>query len=619
MLRTPLILVLGVGLFMTMACGDSTSSPASGAGGAGGDATGGGAVGGGSSSAGTPTVTECNDGIDNDGDGLVDWQMDLGCWSESDTTEAARSRDEESGFSTFDPSPDSVIVYVSASEGDDANDGLTPETAVATPARGAELVRDGSNDFLLFRRGDTWRAMDLGPDRIVRRFKSGLDAAHPLVVASYGDSKERPRLEIDKDLIDDDGHERAFLAVLGLSLVSYPKTPGDAAFNGEDGGGFRFVGPSHDLLFEDNYLEYDDFVVQNTSRVEIRRNVVWRSYHVGTCAYNMDGTRNPNGNNEFRPSGIFAGNNDDLLIEENVWDENGWNPDVLEACATIYNHDLYLSGNDRLVVRDNLVLRASSIGLKMSANASGDSDDIVIEGNVFAEGEIGLSMGGNDTSPYRFLNARVIDNVFTDIGRSQPTKRTLTWYVDLIDNDKTEVAGNLLVNQPPLGNAYGIHITGGSERSVDVHDNLLYGLQRQAFRVGSQAAWETVTFRDNEVVGETDLECLVNVEGAEAPLTFTGNAYRSAAAASAWFCINGAKMDLSAWKGSHEADATLSAATPPEPTRNLDSYASVLGLGTTLADFAAETHTLSRHRWRPELTAREAGNYIREGFGLAPR
>ncbi len=90
-----------------------------------------------------PVVTECNDGIDNDGDGLVDWQMDVGCWSSSDTTEAARPRAEESGLLTFDPGPDTRIVYVSSSEGDDANDGSSPALAVATPARGAELVRDG--------------------------------------------------------------------------------------------------------------------------------------------------------------------------------------------------------------------------------------------------------------------------------------------------------------------------------------------------------------------------------------------------------------------------------------------------------------------------------------------
>ncbi len=282
-----------------------------------------------------PPVGECNDGIDNAGDGLVDWHYDVGCWSSKDGTEASAPRDQENGYTTFDLSPDSQIIYVSSSEGDDANDGLSPETAVATPKRGADLVRDGFPDFLLFKRGDSWRGMDIGDNSVERRFKSGPDAEHPIVISSYGDSTERPRLEIDKAFVDDDGNERSNLAIVGLALISYPKIPGDADFNGADGGATRFVGTGKNILMEDNYVEYGEFIVQNVSDVEVRRNVVYRSYHVGTCK-----PGDPNGDPTYRPSGIFAGGVSGLLIEGNVWDENGWNPDVPEACATIYNHDL---------------------------------------------------------------------------------------------------------------------------------------------------------------------------------------------------------------------------------------------------------------------------------------
>jgi len=570
--------------------------------------------------AGPPPVTECNDGVDNDGDGLVDWQLDVGCWSAADGTESAGPREEENGFTTFDLSDDSRIVYVSSSEGDDGNDGLSPETAVATPQRGAELVRDGMHDFLLFRRGDTWRGMTLGDGRVARRFKSGQDADHPLVVSSYGDSIERPRFEVDTNFVDDDGNDRSFLAFVGLAIISYPKDPDDPDFDGENGGAFRFVGRGGDILLEDNYLEYGEFVIQNVSDVQVRRNVVWRSYHVGTCAYNPDGSRNPNGDSTFRPSGIFAGRVDGLFIEGNVWDENGWNPDVEEACATIFNHDLYLSGNDRVVVRDNLILRASSIGLKMAANGTGASNDIVIENNVFAEGEIGISMGGNDDSDYRFTDAVVRDNVFTDIGRAQPTTRNLTWYIDIIDNDSTEVVGNLLVNQPDLGNERGIHVTGGSQRAVRVHDNTIIGLRRRALQVDRAAGWDSVSFEDNTVVAEGSDECLVQVTGGFGGVSYSGGAYASDAAGGTWFCVDGDRRTLAQWQtDSGESDATTADPTVPDPGRNLDRYAESLGLGSTLADFAAAARTLSRHAWRPELTAPAAANYLRAGFGVPER
>ena len=100
---------------------------------------------------------ECDDGIDNDADGLVDWQYDLGCSSAEDSTEAALPRDQEGGWTTFDPGSDTRVVYVSSSTGSDVNDGSSPALAVRTVERGADLVRDGQNDFLLLHRGDVWR------------------------------------------------------------------------------------------------------------------------------------------------------------------------------------------------------------------------------------------------------------------------------------------------------------------------------------------------------------------------------------------------------------------------------------------------------------------------------
>lgn len=596
--------------------GSAGSAASAGAGGAAGS----GASGGDAGSGGAPAITECNDGIDNDGDGLVDWQLDVGCWGQDDVTERSGDRDAEAGWTTFDLSPDSRTIYVSSS-GDDANDGLTPATAVATPAKGAELVRDGKPDFLLFRRGDTWRAQDIGADRVVRRFKSGQDAEHRMVVSSYGDSTERPRLEIDKDFIDDDGKQKSFLAVVGLAFISYRKAPGDVEFNGADGGAVRFVGSGRGLLFEDNYLEYGEFTVQNVSQVEVRRNVIYRSYHVGTCAYNSDGSRNPNGDSTYRPSGIFAGGVGGLLIEGNVFDENGWNPDVPGACATIYNHNMYLSGNEQLTIRDNLVLRASSIGVKLSSGQAGDSTDILIENNLFAEGEIGVSMGGNADTPYRFVDAQIRDNVFTDIGRGQPTTRTLSWYMDIIDNDRTQITGNLLVNQPAITtNASGIHLTGGTNRDINISGNVFYDLLRRALVVDSLGAWSNVGFADNVLATTSTLECLIDHNGGFAALSYSGNEYRSGAPADTWFCIAGARNSLAQWTAaSGETGASQSSFVAPNPGRNLESYVSSLGLGATLPDFAREARSQSRHRFRPELMAAAANNYVRLGFGQSAR
>ncbi|MCX4241174.1 right-handed parallel beta-helix repeat-containing protein [Paraliomyxa miuraensis] len=556
-----------------------------------------------------PPVTECNDGIDNDGDGLVDWQLDMGCWSADDVTEASAPRDQESGFTTFDLSPDSMVVYVSSSDGDDANDGLSPQTPVATPTRGAELVRDGFPDFLLFKRGDTWRGMDLGPDRVARRFKSGPDPEHPIVIYSYGDSTQRPRLEIDKPFVDDDGNERSNMAIVGLAFISFPKIPGDPEFNGADGGALRFVGTGQNILIEDDYVEYGEFVVQNVSNVEVRNNVVYRSYHVGTC---LEG--DPSGDPTYRPSGMFAGEVTGLLIEGNVWDENGWNPDVPDACATVYNHDLYLASITDLTVRDNLILRASSIGIKLSASGPGAASNIAIEGNVFAEGEIGISMGGNANTEHRFVDARIEGNVFTDIGRAQPTGRTLTWYIDIIDNDGTEIRDNLLVNQPDLGNAYGIHLTGGSNRDVVIEGNFMHGLQRRAMFVDANASWSSLRVASNTMIADASENCLVAHNGPLGAFEYDANAYLSPASPDQWFCIDGTGYDLAGWSASAPETGPSEADAGGVEVRNLDSYAGELGFDPSLPAFAEQARMQSRHDHRPELTAPAARAYIREGY-----
>jgi len=177
-------------------------------------------------------VAQCNDGIDNDGDGLTDWQYDVGCWGAEDQSENAGPLRVENGWTTFDLSPDSRVIYVSSSDGDDSNDGLTPDTAKATPEAGFALIRDGFPDFLLLKRGDTWRdttltRRDLGDGRVGRvEFKSGRSEKERIVISSYGNSTVRPRLEIETHFVNDSGRDYHNFAISGLAFISYKKEPG---------------------------------------------------------------------------------------------------------------------------------------------------------------------------------------------------------------------------------------------------------------------------------------------------------------------------------------------------------------------------------------------------------
>ncbi len=582
--------------------GDGTGG---GAGGSTGGGTGGAAAGGGpgGGTGGAPAVTACNDGLDNDGDGLIDWQRDLGCANAEDDDETAAPRAQEGGFTTYDLGSNSHVVYVSSSLGNDANTGATPSLAVKSLVRAAALVRDGQHDFLLLRRGDTWRGESLG------RFKSGLDAAHPLVISAYGESTARPRVEVNTQFIDHDGQTRSFVAVHGLEVVSFPLIPGDPAWDGATTGGFRYVGGGQGLLIEDCHLLYADLVVQSYGGavydgVELRRNVIEQAYHVGTC----------NQNATFRPSGLYTDLVNHLTIEGNVFDHNGWSSAVSTACASMYNHNLYLDAK-ALVIKDNIIARASSMGIKLRSDTTGGVGDVTIENNLLVDGEIGIGIGGNTTAPGRFTNATIRNNVFTQIGQSNPTGRNFAWMLDVQDNVHTVIDGNYFLHQPWYTNAYGVEIAGGSESDVAVTGNLFYDLQGRSLKVQAAATgWSNVRVHGNTFVDPSHDTCLVDHSGGFAAVAYQDNAYASDAGTS-WFCVDGQRRTFAQWQtASGESTATRWNGTFSAPERTVGSYAGTLQQPATLEGFLAAANRQSRLSWRTELTAGAVNDYVRAGF-----
>ena len=62
---------------------------------------------------------------------------------------------DSQGWTVVTPSADSRIIHVS-SAGNDANDGLSPATPLATIAHARTLIRAGFPDWVVLRRGDSF-------------------------------------------------------------------------------------------------------------------------------------------------------------------------------------------------------------------------------------------------------------------------------------------------------------------------------------------------------------------------------------------------------------------------------------------------------------------------------
>lgn len=557
-------------------------------------------------------LNQCNDGIDNDGDGLVDWQYDMGCSDADDTTEISLGRSEENGWTTFDLSPDSTIIYVSSSEGNDTNDGLTPSSPVASVTRGAELVRDGFPDFLLLKRGDTWR------DQHLQRFKSGRSNNERMVISSYGNSSERPVIEVSSHFVNDASAVRSHLAIVGLEIFSYQQEPNSIDFDGRNPRGIVFVGndPDYNILLEDNYFKYSYIVLSTGENLEVRRNTIYRTYRLGGCV------------GDPRASGMFMDKSNNTLIEENIWDGNGWNESLPQtgpdgACGTPFNHNVYLANLTNVTIKNNLFLRASSQGLKVSGTRVNGVDGLLATDNLFAEGEIGISMGGNANLIHTHLNSEVSNNVFTNLGRTLPTGRNFSWGITVENNNNTTYKNNLFVNPKESNNSKAFYLYRQGNSNVTIENNIAHGHADSPLTIWEQEAWDNVSISNNTWIaniGSSEALDYREIGEVNTPsVTFLNNEYSSNADASRWFSIDFVRMNIEEWvTASGEIGATVSDYSPIE-TRNVDSYAELLGIGSTIDDFSIEARKQSRLNWRPEYEAKAVNAYIREGYARPPR
>ena len=249
----------------------------------------------------------------------------------------------------------------------------------------------------------------------------------------------------------------------------------------------------------------------------------------------------------------------------------------------------------------------------MSGTRVSGVDDLTIDNNLFAEGEIGIAMAGNGNFVYTHINSVISNNVFTDISRTRPTTGTLSWGITVDNNDNVDYLNNLFVNPNNGGNSY-VSYMQRANNDVLIENNIAHGYDR-AMRLVIGSPWQNVVIKENQfVIPSGGTRPIVVHQGNFNGTTYTENEYFSNYDASRWFDSSGFHS-LQEWRTvSEETNAASSTYTPQDAGRNVDSYAATLGIGSTLADFAREARKQSRINWRSEYQAQAVNDYIREGY-----
>ena len=531
------------------------------------------------------------------------------------------------GWTVLDPANATYVAYVAAA-GDDsrgvvyaAADGrlgpdpqmpLNPVAAFRTVAAAVANFDEGTAAWVLLHRGDTLYE-GLRPI-------SGESPGRPFVFASYGPAQAPPEVWTEAGTIAVNRcceGLRHFWAI-GLSFYAYTRNPADGAhFAGADGAeGIRLIGldghPVDDVLFEGNRFR---FYTSNSisgagadhRRLRFRRNVFADNY--STVSHSQ---------------GLFVGGARGILLEDNVFDHNGWlvradaaaGLDSAAGAATIFNHDTYFATVDSARFVGNSFHRPSSIGTKWTAN-DGERSSVGVEvrDNLYHDCEVGISIGGNVGGPYRFGDAVVAGNVVVDLGRSRPTDRDLGWGITIRDWDGGRCDSNLIVSttNDTVTNGLGIWIR-GDLRDVGVRANTVARLGTARGLLFGPTRADGLAISDNALIQDDGHVGFVEVDPLLVGATFARNRY-FASGGQQTAILGTDTTTLAAWLSvNREAGARFEDPSYYDRTRSMDSYITeVLHLPSREA-FYARLREFSRFDWDERYGARAINAYLREGF-----
>jgi hypothetical protein len=549
------------------------------------------------------------------------------------------------GWSILTPAADSRLVYVSASGGNDSTGqvylpgdssiGVDPyhpaEAVLAYASIDSALgqVREGCPDYILLKRGDTWERSSSF------RLKAGRSATERAVLTSYGEATERPMVKNGGVNLS----YASFSAVLGIHFYAShrdPNSPEFVGFGGVDSGkGFELLSgyggtASGGILIEDCFFEWfanntvqdaiaNGGVLPYLRDVIIRRNVIAHNYATNSHS-----------------QGLFS-SYASILLEDNVFDHNGWYQQGAgdnaqeQGKATMFNHNTYFSSARETILRNNLFLRPSSISNKFTSNTSSGINqvkawDILLHNNFYLEGEVVISLGGNDDQDNgpRFANIHVIDNVATHVGRTHPTGRSLGWGLDISDWQGGVVSGNIFSNWgdvDTLTNTYAISSAGHSF-GVSVEDNIVDRIVSSLPLVNfaDGPLQNAITCTDNTVLNTIQQNSspgrLVATSLPPENSTFANNRYYSVNAADTWFTVGGIKyQDFAQYQAATgDGSSRVVQVQWSDAEVSLENYLLSQGHAADMESFAQSLYQQSRGNWDPALTAQAINQYFRAAY-----
>lgn len=498
------------------------------------------------------------------------------------------------GFTDFPLGHGARIILISSSEGSDFNDGqLRP---VKTLRKAMSLMNPHSPDRLLFKRGDVFSRASINANI----GRGGASFLEPMVIGAYGDIRlPRPVLEGGISLGDKKNHPE-FLAIQSLDFYAASRDPGRRGFDPNHPDktqptGINMFANGSCLWIEDCSFRYFGVGITLQSPGEGYKTVIIRR-----CLFA------DNYDPDHHSQGIYASGLDGVLIEDNVFDHNGYNERVPRANRTIFNHNIYVQHADpgdnlHYIVRGNISARASSHGCQLRPGG-------LLRNNLFLKNPLAAFVG--------YGASAVVYNVVLDadsIDKDHPRGQGL----QVLNCDPVLVEGNIVAHKKdaingmsaldydPVNKEYGPLPSRG-----EFANNIVYDWAGPAFQTGSTP---TSLFVHDNVLDENDV--LMMLADLPKRFEFMRDDYRSDRPRP--FSIAGKEMDEAQWSGITGEAPAQGKADFIDPARDIATYAASIGLADASLDgFLAAARQQRRGHWDKRLTAAAVNTYIRRGFML---
>ena len=491
------------------------------------------------------------------------------------------------GWTTFTPSADSRVIYVSTS-GSDSNSGLSESQPLRTINAAKSLIRAGRPDWVLLKRGDVFTNETLGVLRV-----SGRSPQEPIYFGAYG-TGNRPILRVGSNdgfaTLAGNATALNYVAIQGLHFIDHTHT------GNEKNAGIRFQRKGSHVYIEDVKVEnFKDGMVfagetqaDAVSNITIRRSVIIDNW-----------SKSSNGHAQgIYGSGVVNG----LTIEENVIDRNGWKEGVPGAEKTVYNHNIYINdGAQNVVIRNNISTRASLRGILTRGGG-------VVTGNFTARNAIGIETWGDAT---------ITNNVVLENGDIPNFPQGFGIQVKAGDGDVV-IDNNVIAHDWSdfTYNVFGIRIWNGLNSAV-VTNNIIYNWRRPFF-YDTYGRNTQLTVQGNHFQIDDDFHPVVAHTGTRQTNVhdYGNNVYYSPRSQPMWH-QNG-YQSWTNWRNYNggEDDSTFQRQTYTDPNRGLGDYNASLGGSNSFDAFLAAARNLSRQNYNTNYTAAPAIAFIRAGFNL---